>query len=318
MKTKGFVLTLLTACFFGLGAVLGKMVTGVLNPLLVTFLDFSIGGLLLGLFLAWRRISLFAKFTRHDWLDLLLLSIFGTALPACSVIFGLGLTSAIKAGFLLQIQSIAAVLFVVIFLHEKLTLKQLGGMLLLILGSVFVVMKSLQARPWEAFNLGDILIILGALGFGYAYLPGKKLSSKIDSLPLNIWKLLIGSIMIFPVLLLQKGTFNGHFVPMLLWAMPLYIITNFCIGYVTLQAGIRYLQAWESATIMQTTPIFSTIFAILMLGDTLSPLQIIGGAIVLLGGFIVVIGGARKVIAANNDLLVEQDAKANVARRQHM
>lgn len=293
VKIKGFLLTLATACMFGLGAVLGKMASSVLNPLLVTFLNFAVGGGLLLIFLLVRRIALFKHLGRRDWLNLLLLVVFGTTLPACCVLYGLALTSAIKAGFLMQMQGISSVLFAVLFLRERLNWKQVGGMLLLLLGSLFVVMKTTQTSILSAFNLGDVLVILGAIGFGYAILPAKALTGKIDSLPLTVWKLLLSALMILPFLSFQPTAWPTYLPPFLLWLLPIYIISNFCIGYVTQQEGLKYLQAWESATTMQSTPIFSTLFAMLLLGDSLSPLQLVGGIIVLAGGCVIALGGAN-------------------------
>jgi len=71
-----------------------------------------------------------------------------------------------------------------------------------------------------------------------------------------------------------------------LWALPVYILTSFCLGYLSQQAGFRLLKAWEMATIMQTVPLFSTIFAVLMLHDIITPLQAVGGFLAVLGGII--------------------------------
>lgn len=166
-------------------------------------------------------------------------------------------------------------------------------MLLLLLGSLFVVMKTTQTSILSAFNLGDVLVILGAIGFGYAILPAKALTGKIDSLPLTVWKLLLSALMILPFLSFQPTAWPTYLPPFLLWLLPIYIISNFCIGYVTQQEGLKYLQAWESATTMQSTPIFSTLFAMLLLGDSLSPLQLVGGIIVLAGGCVIALGGAN-------------------------
>jgi drug/metabolite transporter (DMT)-like permease len=55
-----------------------------------------------------------------------------------------------------------------------------------------------------------------------------------------------------------------------LWALPLYIVTNFCLGYLSQQEGLRLLKAWEMAAILQTVPLFSTLFALLLLHDTMT------------------------------------------------
>jgi drug/metabolite transporter (DMT)-like permease len=66
-----------------------------------------------------------------------------------------------------------------------------------------------------------------------------------------------------------------------------YIVTNFCLAYLLQQAGFRLLKAWEVAALTQSAPIFSTLFAVLLLRDTLMPLQGLGGLLALLGGLVV-------------------------------
>ncbi|WP_149402856.1 DMT family transporter [Dictyobacter arantiisoli] len=307
MKTRGIALTLATACMFGLGTVLGKLATASLHPLLVTFLNFLLGGILLLLFLSMRRISLRTNLKRDDWMNVLLVSVLGTALPACCVIIGLGLTSAIKAGFLLQFQGISSILFAVIFLHEKLNRKQIAGILLLLLGSALVVIKNMQTSVWGSLNIGDGLVLLGALGFGYAILPSKQLAPKIDSLPLIVWKLLISALVVLPILATRQAVIPPHISSALYWIMPIYIISNFCIAYVTQQESLKYLQGWEAATVMQSMPIFSTIFAILLLGDSLSLLQISGGMIALAGGCVVALTATQRA-ATKKRVVIPQEA----------
>ncbi|HXZ06322.1 MAG TPA: EamA family transporter, partial [Ktedonobacteraceae bacterium] len=68
----------------------------------------------------------------------------------------------------------------------------------------------------------------------------------------------------------------------------IYIIANFGIGYILLQVGLSLLQAWEASAITLTLPLFATIFAVLLLHESLTLLQIAGGGIILVGGFLVI------------------------------
>ncbi len=72
----------------------------------------------------------------------------------------------------------------------------------------------------------------------------------------------------------------------------LYSFTNFCLGYIALQEGLRRLPASASAAILQTAPIFTVVFAILLLHDTLTLIQITGGIIAIAEGVIAVSGEA--------------------------
>jgi drug/metabolite transporter (DMT)-like permease len=94
---------------------------------------------------------------------------------------------------------------------------------------------------------------------------------------------------VLPVLAFQflvgGHTLLWHPTLITLWVtLPVYILTNFCLGYLSQQEGLKLLKAWEMAAIMQTVPLFSTVFAILLLHDSMTPAQVIGGLIAVAGG----------------------------------
>ena len=70
--------------------------------------------------------------------------------------------------------------------------------------------------------------------------------------------------------------------------LVIYIVANFGIGYTLLQVGLSILQAWEASVITLTLPLFATLFAVLLLHESLTLLQIVGGCIILAGGFLVI------------------------------
>lgn len=143
--------------------------------------------------------------------------------------------------------------------------------------------------------MGDLMILAGAIGLGFGFIPAKRLSRRVDTLPLTMWRLLLGACTVLPVVAFQL-LFAAHSLlwqPTLtsLWVLPLYIVTNFCLGYLSQQEGLRLLKAWEMAAIMQTVPLFSTLFALLLLHDTMTLVQVVGGLLALLGGIVVSLSG---------------------------
>jgi len=50
---------------------------------------------------------------------------------------------------------------------------------------------------------------------------------------------------------------------------------------------LRYIHAWEMSAISQTVPLFATIFALLILHDSMTFIQALGGLLAILGGVIV-------------------------------
>jgi len=279
---------------FGFGVVLAKLLSGEIDAVLVAFLSLSIGGLLLTGFLLFTGNSLFHNLSvlnRADWINIFLLSCIGTALPLLLIVAGFTRTSALEGGFILQLNGMAALIFALLLLHERFRLRQGLGILLLLVGSTLVVLKGSQGGvDWKSGGLGNLLILAGAIGLGFGFIPAKRLSERIETLQLTALRLLLGAATLLPIVVFQilfesqSLLWQPSFTS--LWALPVYILTSFCLGYLSQQAGFRLLKAWEMATIMQTVPLFSTIFAVLMLHDTITPLQAVGGFLAVLGGII--------------------------------
>ncbi len=105
---------------------------------------------------------------------------------------------------------------------------------------------------------------------------------------INLLRLFAGSFLLLPLLALQTNVLLAPLSWSLIGVLVLYIVTNFGLGYILLQAGLSLLQAWKASAILQTMPLFSTVFALLLLHESLTLVQIAGGCIILVGGFLVI------------------------------
>ncbi|MGH2496807.1 MAG: DMT family transporter [Ktedonobacteraceae bacterium] len=295
MHLRGIGYAIIASLIFGLGAVLVRLIGQEIDATVAALLNLSIGGLLVSLVVIVRGAPLFKSlrgFKRRDWLDLFLLSCPGTALPLLVIVAGFARTSALVGGFLLQFNGIAGIFFAFLLLRERIGLKQGIGTLLLLSGGVLVVLKGTQAIS-PGSGLGDLLILLGSLGIGFGIIPAKRLSTRIDTMPLVAIRLLLGAATLLPILAVQlivNGIHSVQWQPSLttLWVvLPIYIVGNFCLAYIVQQEGLRFIQAWEMSAITQTVPLFATIFALLILHDSMTVIQALGGLLAILGGLIV-------------------------------
>lgn len=284
---RGTLLMLTAACMFGLGAVLAKILGTALNPFFVAWMALFGGGICVCLCQLLRQKPLIPPLTRSNWVQVLLLASIGTALPLVCVVIGLARTSAITGSFLLQLQGPAAILFALLLLKEKMVSRQVVGLVLLLAGGLLVIVRDLQGS-WQMIDgEGDLLVIAAAIGIGFSYIPGKRLSEHGDALQIILLRLFAGSVLLLPFLALQTNVLLSPLSGSLIFVLALYIVTNFGVGYLVQQAGLGLLKAWESAALMQTLPLFSTCSALLLLHESLTPLQVIGGGIMLAGGFLI-------------------------------
>ena len=288
MLRRGLLATLMAACLFGLGAVLAKPLGESFDPFLVSWLALLGGGCCIVAFQVLRRKPLLAHLTRAGWVDLFLFASIGTALPLLCIITGLPHTGAITGGFLLQLQAPAALLFALVLLKETVVWKQVAGIGLLLAGSLLVIFRDLRGSLPLKADLGELLVLIAAVGIGFSYIPGKRLTQYGDALQINLLRLFVGSILLLPFLVFHV---NGLATPLswsLIGVLVLYIVANFGLGYVLLQSGLALLPAWTASAILQTMPLFTTVFALLLLHESLTLLQVIGGGIILAGGFLII------------------------------
>jgi drug/metabolite transporter (DMT)-like permease len=273
---------------FGLGAVLAKLLGEDFTPFFVSWLALLGGALCIFACQVLRRKPLLPHLTRASRVDMLLFASIGTALPLVCVIVGLPQTSVITGSFLLQLQAPAALIFALFFLKEKITWKQVAGIALLLVGSLLVILRNLHGPIEITGGLGDVFVLIAAVGIGFAYIPGKRLTGHGDAFQINLLRLFVASCFLLPFLALQPNGLTVPFSWSVIVVLVIYIVANFGIGYILLQVGLSLLQAWEASVITLTLPLFATIFAVLLLHESLTLLQIVGGCIILAGGFLVV------------------------------
>jgi len=295
MRLRGIGYACIASLFFGLGAVLAQLLGKQVDATVVAILNLSIGGLLVALIVVSRGAPLFKAlrgFKRRDWLDLFLLACPGTSLSLLAIVAGFARTSALVGGFLLQFNGIAGLCFAFLLLGERFHLRQGLGTLLLLIGGVLVVLKGTQTITLGS-GAGDVLVLLGSIGIGFSFIPAKRLSTRIDAIPLVAIRLLLGAATLLPILAIQLAIRGAHSIQWqpslttLAIVLPAYIVTNFCLGYIIQQVGLRYIHAWEMSAISQTVPLFATIFALLILRDSMTIIQALGGLLAITGGVIV-------------------------------
>jgi drug/metabolite transporter (DMT)-like permease len=316
LHLRGTGYALIAALMFGLGVVLAKLLSGEMDAVIVAFLCLSIGGILLAIYLLLTGNSPFhslSALNRADWINIFLLSCIGTALPLLFIVAGFMRTSAFVGGFILQLNGIAALIFALLLLHERFRSMQGLGIFLLLIGSTLVVLKGTQnGVSWENGAVGDLLILAGAIGLGFGFIPAKRLSERVETLQLTALRLLLGAATLVPIIVYQflfqsqSVLWQPSFTS--LWVLPLYILTSFCLGYLSQQAGFRLLKAWEMATIMQTVPLFSTLFAVLLLHDNITPVQAVGAFLALLGGIIASLSDRKQIRKISKDEMPSQQS----------
>jgi drug/metabolite transporter (DMT)-like permease len=162
---------------------------------------------------------------------------------------------------------------------------------------------ALVAQVWLGFALNAIgvLAALGAaVSLSIFYILGDKqlrMENPRDPVSLTMWGFAAASLFWFvaqPWWAFPWDALSGNSEPLSdanislpIWVMASWmILLGTVIPFSLALASMKYLRASQASTVGLTEPLFATMIAWILLGESLSVTQIIGGALILLGVFI--------------------------------
>ncbi|OAT78238.1 acetylserine transporter [Mangrovibacter phragmitis] len=200
------------------------------------------------------------------------------------------------ASLVLQAQAFFTILLGAIFFNERLSVKQLVGITLAVLGILVLIEGSLTGE--NIALSGFMLTLAAAFSWGCGNIFNKKIMQL--SQPPAIMSLVVWSALI-PVIpfLLGSLAFDGPQVIMLS-LQHIDLTTILSLAYLAFLATIvgygiwgsllgRY-ETWRIAPLSLLVPVFGMGSAALLLGEHLSLLQLAGAVLIMLGLYINVFG----------------------------
>jgi len=182
-----------------------------------------------------------------------------------------------------------------LFLGERLNLQFTLGIALSVIGSGLISYGDMTASK-DAF-LGDGMALLGALGASGYFLVGRKLRKDQGLLAyvLPVYAT-AGAVLVLLSLAFQKPFFgysaNTYALFLLLALIPQLI------GHTTFNWALKYLPASLVAITTLGEPIGSSILAYIVLGESLTPLKVLGGLAIFAG---ILIALSRNVSSAGGE-----------------
>jgi len=229
-----------------------------------------------------------SKFQKKDAPFLFLLGFVGVVVYHLAINYGELYISAGAASLIIATIPSFVVILAVLFISEKITINIILGIVISLGGVAIISAFGNKGITLEIQYLsGALAILLAALvGAGYT-VAGKKLLRRYSPLSLTIYAFLIGSLGLIPFIssslfeeVAQMSTV-GWVAVLSLAFFP--TIISYTLWYVALEIK----QASEISVYLYLTPVLSTIISYFLLGEKITLLFILGGALVIIGLYIV-------------------------------
>jgi len=178
-----------------------------------------------------------------------------------------------------------AALMAAVFLKEKISRYRITGMVICIIGILFLLSQgSLQKLANFHFSKGDVLVLISAFTFAIYNTLVRKKPSGISPIVFLAVIFTLGSLCLLPFYVYERMhtpavTWTGNMV-----AIILYLgIGNSIIAFFCWNASIEKLGASGTALFGNLIPVFSTIEAVLFLGEAFTNVHLVSGLLVIAG-----------------------------------
>jgi drug/metabolite transporter (DMT)-like permease len=283
MKTRSVIYLLIYAVMIALGHILQKMVLnhGV-NRFVFAFLRIASGFFIITALLIAKRfrpVPVIKKNIRH----FIVLGICFSGMGILLKLWGLSLTTATNAAFIMSLSSVAAVLFAFLLLKEKAIKRFYAIVLIMIIGVYLVTTGGQQLLP----QVGDLIILGVAFLIGFMQVYGKKVLETLSVLEISFGRSMVGMIflgLLIPILAPRGfGTIPNFPVLLLVLSNGLVFSSSIILFYKALQAE----GASNAGMFALLVPVLTAVLGYLFLEEMLNVYQVIGGLIILAGSFFI-------------------------------
>lgn len=289
MTRKGLVFSLGAAFCFGVSTPFVKVAAD--NIPLFTF--HAIVAFVAGLFLWVHHVRTNKGADWHlqkYWKEYILVGLVSSILPSILVYLGYVYSYGVNAAVLLRFEVFVVLLFGVFFFHEKISPRQMFGVLLGFFG-IFVFVTKFQM---QSFLIGDVYILLGAAAYAVFPLMVKRMHTDLSSTQLNLARMFA----LFPVALVGM-ILERPDMSVVLQYLPYHVfgtaVLVFIIGVSFYAGAVRYWEVWKVVFVAQFgSVVFGYGASAVMLGETLDAWQWTGTAIILLGIVLVLWQNTRR------------------------
>ncbi|QQG49460.1 MAG: DMT family transporter [archaeon] len=219
-----------------------------------------------------------AKFERKDFPRLIVVAATSVAIYHLSLNASEKIVNASLAGLLISLAPLTTVLLSSIVLHEKISSRIWGALVLAIAGAVVISSPDLSLTG-AAFGPG--LVVVAAMAGATFTVSSKPLVAKYGPYPVAAWAAFLGTAMLLPLvtpgLLTQaEGLSATGWLSVLYLAILSTVIANMIFYTLVSRQALSKLGVQ-----LYLVPIVSAVGGVLLLGEQLGVATLVGGALLL-------------------------------------
>jgi drug/metabolite transporter (DMT)-like permease len=199
---------------------------------------------------------------------------------------GIQFTTASNASVIIATIPIFSLLVDVLYYKNPVTWIQTSGIVISFVGVFLIILPSRQMTGGSHMILGNILMLGACLSWVLYSIFSKQLHKKVSNFTITAYQSIFGAIF----LILPALTERSKWIPIqgVSWFHFLYLaLLCSLLSYFLYNYSLRHLGLSTVSVYINLIPVVGVIGGVLLLGETVHPIQIIGGGVVILSLFLV-------------------------------
>ncbi len=291
----GYVGAVVSAVLFGASSTLNKIALENVNPTVVAGMIYFVAGVLLfaihltplckKILATLGTSETEAKITNKDFQILAFVILCGSIIAPVLLLNGLNQTTAINSSLLLNAEALFTVVIAFVFLNERCNKKEYVGILLLLVGVIFVTTNgAFQNIAFSEYLLGNLLIIGACFFWGIDNNLSKFLSKKRDIVLVTGLKCLVGGLALLGIAFLFGFSFS---IPLI--SVPYILFVGaFSVAFSILffLFALRKIGSMRTGVIFSLSSLFGAVLAFAVLTEAFTVIQVIAGLVMILGIYV--------------------------------
>ena len=276
--SKGYLYAVIGSVCGGAQPTIVKFLLGSNSPVTITGLSFVLSGLMLVFY------NPRVKPAKQSIAYIVVFGLVGALVAPLAFIIGLSETTAVNASLLANGEILFTTIIAYVVFGERLSRGQATRGLVILAGIIIVATDLDLSRVGFAQGLlGNVLILGSTLGWAVENNLIAVATMRFDVSSLSKFRNLLGGVVLSSFALVAGIPFG--FTPFGTFALILLAV---CVSAATFMfmAALKRLGAIRMLLVWSTSTVFGAIFALVFLGEQITPAQLAGGAIILLGVYL--------------------------------
>lgn len=265
---------LIEVIIFGSGSAVTKFAYDSITPLWCLAVRFGLAAAVLALFFGRRIVARLRTVSVRLWLPQALCM--GISYLCCNV--ALDLTTATNVGFLVALPVVFAP-FLSTLVERTRYPRAIIPFQVGVAGGLYLLCSqggSLAVGPGELLALGSSVALAGALVFG------KKALAELDAVTVAGTQIAVAFALCLGCALAWEPMLDVAAVQPVAWGIIAFLaLFSTCLAFFLQNLALDRLSSTTVSLLLTGEPVFTALFAYLFLGETLSPMGLLGAAIIV-------------------------------------